>query len=42
MATGYSGRPLAKKPGIKEGTVVAVDETWSGLRHVVRKELRRK
>ena len=56
---GYSGTPLAKKLGFKEGSrvriknapddylglvdvkVCAVDETWSGLKLVIRKELRR-
>jgi len=38
---GYSGTPLAQKLGIKAGHVCAVDEVWSGLKLVVRKELRR-
>jgi hypothetical protein len=43
---GYSGTPLPRKLGIKEGTrvgfsgaparVCAVDEVWSGLRLVIR------
>jgi hypothetical protein len=38
---GYSGTPLAKKLGVKEGhrvdnKVCAIDETWSGLRLVIR------
>jgi hypothetical protein len=38
---GYSGTPLAKKLGIKPGmTVCAVDAVWSGLKLVIRKELR--
>lgn len=45
---GYSGIPLRKKLGIKEGQsvgfvdikVCAVDEVWSCLELVVRKELR--
>jgi hypothetical protein len=32
--SGYSGTPLAKKLGIAE--VCAVDETWSGLKLVIR------
>jgi hypothetical protein len=51
-SAGYAGTPLAKKPGIKESSVVAlpigfvdievraVDEVWSGLRLVVRKVFR--
>lgn len=53
--SGYSGTPLAKKLGFKEGyrfrtvalplglvdiKVCAVDATWSGLKLVIRKELR--
>ena len=39
--SGYSGTPLAKKLGIKpDASVCAVDEVWSGLKLVVRKELR--
>jgi len=34
---GYSQTPLARKLGIE---VCAIDETWSGLRFVLRKELR--
>jgi hypothetical protein len=42
---GYSGAPLAKKLGFKPAhfvdiKVCAVDETWSGLKLMVRKELR--
>jgi hypothetical protein len=43
---GYSGNPLPQKLGIKDGArlaqglvdnkVCAVDDTWSGLRFVVR------
>jgi hypothetical protein len=66
IAAGYSGTPLAKKLGIKEGSqvlpigapddyesllaplppgfvdikVCVVSEVWSGLKLVVRKELR--
>jgi hypothetical protein len=42
MATaGYSGTPLARKLGIAPGAAVsAIDETYSGLRFVKRKELR--
>ena len=43
---GYSGTPLTTKLGIKEGyanrlvdnKVCAIDETWSGLRLVIRRE----
>lgn len=39
---GYSGMPLAGKLGITAGaSVCAVDEVWSRLKLVVRKELRR-
>jgi hypothetical protein len=42
MPAGYSGTPLAKKLGIAAGARVVVldDETWSGLKLVVRKALR--
>lgn len=49
MSAGYSGTPLPKKLGFAEGQsvcyvnqpeVCAIDETWSGLRLVVRRELR--
>ena len=51
---GYSGTPLPQKLGIKEGSkvalvdapkgnkVCAIDDTWSGLRLVIRKEHRTK
>ena len=32
---GYSGTPLAQKPGFKPGTC-AIDEVWSGLKFVRR------
>jgi hypothetical protein len=35
---GCSPTPLAGKLGIEEG--FSIDETWSGLRFVLRKELR--
>jgi hypothetical protein len=43
--SGYSGTPLAKKLGIAEGALVdikvcAVDETWSGLKLVIRRTRR--
>ena len=37
---GYSGTPLAKKLGFVDVNVCAVDDEWSGLKLVVRKELR--
>ncbi len=48
---GYSGTPLHRKLGFREGQraalvnaldtkVCAIDATWSGLRLVVRRELR--
>jgi hypothetical protein len=45
MPVGYSGKPLVQKLGIEEGMrvavkVCAVSEVWSGLKLVVRKELR--
>ena len=42
-SAGYSGTPLVKKLGIKAGhrKVCAIDETWSGLRLVIRLEHRR-
>ena len=50
-SAGYSDTPLARKLGLKDGMAVlplgfvdvnvcAVSEVWSGLRLVVRKELR--
>ncbi len=43
-ATGYSGTPLPRKLGIKAGLVdnkvCAIDQVWSGLRLVIRRELR--
>ena len=47
---GYSGTPLSKKLGIREVAlplgivdvkVCAVDEVWSGLKLVIRKENRK-
>jgi hypothetical protein len=51
MSTGYSGKPLTEKLGIRAGMVItviglvdvkvcAVDGTWSGLKLVIRRELR--
>ncbi len=45
MTVGYSGTPLVKKLGIKDGfsvdvKVCAVDENWSGLKLVIRNENR--
>lgn len=42
---GYSGTPLPTKLGIRDGhrvaiQVCAIDETWSALRLVIRRELR--
>jgi hypothetical protein len=37
---GYSGTPLAQKHGFVDVKVCAIDATWSGLKLVVRKELR--
>jgi len=37
---GYSGTPLAKKLGFTDVKVCAVDDVWSGLKLVVRRELR--
>jgi hypothetical protein len=41
-AAGYSGTPLARKLGIQAGSikVCAVSDVWSGLKLVVRKELK--
>ena len=50
-SSGYSGTPRARKLGLKDGMallalgfvdvkVCVVSEVWSGLRLVVRKELR--
>lgn len=41
-AAGYSGTPLARKLGIQAGgiKVCAVSDVWSGLKLVVRKELK--
>ena len=36
MTIGYSGTPLAKKLGIKDG----FDDNWSGLKLVIRRENR--
>ena len=33
---GYSGTPLAKKLGLVDNKVCAIDDTWSGLRLVIR------
>jgi hypothetical protein len=51
MSAGYSGTPLVGKLGFKPGMKAAIlsapegfdatlDETWSGLKIVIRKELR--
>jgi len=37
VRAGYSGTPLAKKMGLVDVKVCAVDEIWSGLKLVVRK-----
>jgi hypothetical protein len=40
VTAGYSGTPLARKLGLVDVNVCAVDEIWSGLKLVVRKALR--